>query len=61
MVFLGVDLKAKKANFLSWKIRFFDKDIIPIYNDDNPKEYKFKGNRIKRGLYQTGTNYLTQI
>ena len=56
MVFLGVDLKAKKANFLSRKIRFFDKGIVPIYNDDNPKEYKFKGNRIKRGLYQTGTN-----
>ncbi len=49
MVFLGVDLKAKKANFLSWKIRFFDKDIIPIYNDDNPKEYKFKGTVLNVG------------
>ena len=34
------------------KASFLDLDEIPIYNADNPKEYKFSGKRIKRGLYQ---------
>ena len=32
---------------------FWDKDDIPVYNDDNPKEYQFSGNRIHRGMYKT--------
>ena len=48
----------KQEESYTSKASFFDKDIMPIYNDDNPKEYKFSGNRIKRGLYQTGTNKL---
>ena len=40
------------------KSSFWDKDEIPIYNDDNPKEYKFSGKRIKRGLYKTKTGKL---
>lgn len=32
---------------------FLDSDEIPIYNADNPKEYKFSGKRIFRGLYQS--------
>lgn len=32
---------------------FWDKDEIPVYNADNPKEYTFSGNRIHRGLYKT--------
>ena len=35
------------------KASFWDKDAIPIYNADNPKEYQFSGNRIHRGLYRT--------
>ena len=35
------------------KASFWDKDKIPVYNDDNPKEYKFSGVRVHRGLYQT--------
>lgn len=34
------------------KASFFDKDEIPVYNDDNPKTYAFSGKRIHRGMYQ---------
>lgn len=34
------------------KASFWDKDDIPIYNDDNPKEYIFSGKRVHRGLYK---------
>ena len=37
---------------------FWDKDSIPIYNNDNPKEYEFSGNRIYRGLYRTSDGKL---
>ena len=32
-----------------------NKDDIPVYNADNPKEYPFSGNRIYRGLYRTAS------
>ena len=35
------------------KASFWDNDDIPVYNNDNPKEYKFSGNRVHRGLYKT--------
>jgi putative transposase len=35
------------------KASFLDNDDIPVWNADNPKEYKFSGKRIKRGLYRT--------
>ena len=35
------------------KASFWDKDVIPVYNSDSPKEYKFSGNRVHRGLYKT--------
>ena len=34
---------------------FWDKDIIPVYNADNPKEYRFSGRRVQRGLYKTAS------
>ena len=34
------------------KASFWDKDNIPAYNDDNPKEYQFSGSRVHRGLYK---------
>ena len=37
---------------------FFDKDIIPVYNQYNPVNYSFSGKRIKRGLYRTKSGYL---
>jgi putative transposase len=35
------------------KASFLDRDEIPVYNADNPQEYKFSGRRVKRGLYKT--------
>ena len=37
------------------KASFWDKDDIPVYNNDNPKDYEFSGKRIHRGLYKTAT------
>lgn len=48
----GINLIKQEESYTS-KASFFDKDNIPIYNDDNPKEYIFSGKRVKRGLYQT--------
>ena len=28
---------------------------ITVYNNDNPKEYEFRGSRVKRGLYKTSS------
>ncbi|MCR5527017.1 MAG: transposase, partial [Lachnospiraceae bacterium] len=33
----------------------WDRDDIPVYNADNPKEYQFSGDRIHRGLYKTAS------
>ena len=35
------------------KASFWDKDNMPVYNNDNPKEYQFSGKRVHRGLYKT--------
>lgn len=37
------------------KASFWDKDIMPVWNPDNPTRGKFSGSRIKRGLYKTST------
>lgn len=44
----------KQEESYTSKASFWDKDNIPIYNNDNPKEYVFSGRRIHRGLYKTG-------
>ena len=43
----------KQEESYTSKASFWDKDIIPVYNDDNPQEYQFSGRRIQRGLYKT--------
>jgi len=43
----------KQEESYTSKASFWDKDIIPVYNDDNPKEYQFSGKRIHRGQYKT--------
>ncbi|BAG09185.1 RNA-guided endonuclease InsQ/TnpB family protein [Finegoldia magna] len=48
----GIAFTKQEESYTS-KASFFDKDNIPLYNDDNPKEYMFSGKRIKRGLYKT--------
>ena len=52
----GITFLKQEESYTS-KASFFDKDEIPVYNDDNPHEYKFSGKRIKRGLYRTKSGY----
>ena len=52
--YYGIHLIRQEESYTS-KASFFDKDDIPVYNDDNPKEYSFSGVRVKRGLYKTST------
>lgn len=42
----------KQEESYTSKSSFWDKDELPIYNNDNPKTYIFSGNRIHRGMYQ---------
>lgn len=46
-------LFVKQEESYTSKSSFWDKDAIPVYNADNPKAYRFSGNRIHRGLYKT--------
>ena len=48
----GINFVEQEESYTS-KASFWDKDEIPIYNTKNPRQYKFSGKRIKRGLYQT--------
>lgn len=45
----------KQEESYTSKASFWDNDEIPVYNCDNPKEYKFRGLRVHRGLYKTKT------
>ena len=42
----------KQEESYTSKASFWDKDNIPIYNNDNPRSYIFSGKRIYRGMYQ---------
>ena len=53
----GINYILQEESYTS-KASFFDNDELPIYNADNPQEYEFSGERIKRGLYQTKDGYL---
>lgn len=53
----GITFIKQEESYTS-KASFFDKDKIPVYNDDNPKKYTFSGKRIKRGLYKTANGSL---
>lgn len=43
----------KQEESYTSKASFWDKDDIPVYNADNPKEYQFSGKRVHRGMYKT--------
>ena len=43
----------KQEESYTSKASFWDKDDLPTYNADNPKDYTFSGKRIYRGLYKT--------
>ena len=53
----GIAYVEQEESYTS-KASFWDKDDIPVYNNDNPKEYAFSGNRIQRGLYKTSCGKL---
>lgn len=48
----GIKFVKQEESYTS-KSSFWDKDEIPVYNADNPKEYQFSGSRIHRGMYKT--------
>ena len=48
----GMQYVEQEESYTS-KASFLDLDFLPVYNADNPKEYKFSGKRIKRGLYRS--------
>ena len=45
----------KQEESYTSKASFWDKDNLPVYNADNPKEYQFSGTRVYRGLYKTAS------
>ena len=54
----GIVFVKQEESYTS-KASFWDKDTIPVYNADNPKEYPFSGSRVHRGMYKTARgNYL---
>ena len=52
----GIEFVKQEESYTS-KASFWDKDVIPEYNNDNPKTYTFSGKRIYRGLYRTSDGY----
>ena len=48
----GITFVKQDESYTS-KSSFWDRDDIPAYNADNPREYQFSGTRIHRGLYKT--------
>lgn len=50
----GITFIKQEESYTS-KASFWDKDVIPVYNNDNPKEYQFSGKRIHRGQYRTSS------
>ena len=47
----GITYVKQEESYTS-KASFWDKDNIPVYNNDNPQSYMFSGKRIHRGMYQ---------
>lgn len=58
----GITFVKQEESYTS-KASFWDKDEIPVYNADNPKDYEFSGNRIYRGLYKCkdGTRFNADV
>ena len=50
----GIVFVKQEESYTS-KSSFWDRDDIPVYNADNPREYQFSGNRVHRGLYKTAS------
>ena len=50
----GITFVKQEESYTS-KASFWDRDEIPVYNNDNPKDYQFSGKRIHRGQYRTAS------
>ena len=50
----GIIFVKQEESYTS-KSSFWDKDEIPVYNADNPREYQFSGKRVHRGQYKTAS------
>lgn len=53
----GIAFIEQEESYTS-KSSFVDGDPIPVYNADNPTNFKGSGKRIKRGLYRTLKGWL---
>ena len=53
----GIVFVKQEESYTS-KASFWDKDVIPVYNADNPQKYHFSGKRVQRGLYKTSDGML---
>ena len=53
----SIDYIEQEESYTS-KASFWDKDEIPVFNNDKPKIYKFSGDRVCRGLYKTASGKL---
>ncbi len=53
----GIAYLEQEESYTS-KASFLDGDQLPVYNADQPREYKFSGKRVKRGLYRTKHGFL---
>jgi IS605 OrfB family transposase len=47
----GMNFVKQEESYTS-KASFFDNDLIPVYNADNPIDFEFSGKRVKRGLFR---------
>ncbi len=58
----GIRFVKQEESYTS-RASFWDKDDIPVYNSDNPREYIFSGKRVHRGLYRTsdGTTFNADV
>ena len=50
----GICYTEQEESYTS-KASFFDNDPLPVYNADNPQEYRFSGKRITRGQYRSAS------
>ena len=48
----GIRVIVQEESYTS-KASFLDRDDIPVYDKENPAEYRFSGRRITRGLYRS--------
>ena len=53
----GIEYLEQEESYTS-KASFYDQDVIPVYNADNPSQNRFSGRRVKRGLYKTKDKHL---